>query len=163
MKCWLWVSLHLRWYHWCPEMDPQLQPELSRVAAAGNCHEPFAQGFIQGPALVLELVLLQGLYEHPELGGCCFVCSWWLCWLVKVGTGNLHYWLFVQGSREWGIRGNLESGLQGLVLAPGLLSHAWQNHSICKANCSSAGEDGELRCSAALQPLCISRPLIHPQ
>lgn len=40
---------------------------------------------------------------------------------MKMGTGNLHSWLLVQWSQEWGYSGNLESGLQGLVLAPGLL------------------------------------------
>lgn len=37
--------------------------------AAGSCHEPFARGFIQGPTVALEPMLLQGLYEHPESMG----------------------------------------------------------------------------------------------
>lgn len=60
----------------------------------------------------------------------------------------------VQGSQGWGIS-QWESGVQGLVLASGFtVTTPGKNHSVCKAKCSSAGEDGGSRGSAALQ--------IHP-
>lgn len=125
MKCWLGVSLHLRW---CPERDPQLQ--LSCLGWQQHCRawQGAATSLVpQGLSRDLSYVgvgaeALQGLYEHPEsVGAALWAQGGSVGFVVKVGTGNLHSWLLVQWSQEWGINGNMESGLQGLVLATGFL------------------------------------------
>lgn len=129
--------------------------------AAGSCHEPFARGFIQA------------LLWRWSRCSCRVFMSTQSQWVLLCG---LRVALLAcedgHGESPFPDLCAVESGVgiqwKSAVRAPGSCSCPWfavtrlAKSLSLQSKLGSAGRDGEFRCSAALQPLCISRALIHP-